>query len=43
MNGYLGRHSRKEGKNGCIEGKIECTLFGIECESVIHVLWECYT
>ena len=23
------------------EGKIECTLCGDECESVVHVLWEC--
>ena len=23
------------------EGKVECPLCGAECESVIHVLWEC--
>ena len=23
------------------EGKSECTLCGAECESVVHVLWEC--
>ena len=23
------------------EGKLECTLCGAECESVVHVLWEC--
>ena len=23
------------------EGKMECTLCGAECESVVHVLWEC--
>ena len=30
----LGRHRGKEGKS-------ECTLCGAECESVVHVLWEC--
>ena len=30
----LGRHRGKE-------GKLECTLCGAECESVVHVLWEC--
>ena len=30
----LGRHRRREGKS-------ECTLCGAECESVVHVLWEC--
>ena len=25
------------------DGRVECTLCGAECESVIHVLWECYT
>ena len=23
------------------EGKVECTLCGAECKSVVHVLWEC--
>ena len=23
------------------EGKSECSLCGVECESVVHVLWEC--
>ena len=23
------------------EGKVECTLCGAGCESVVHVLWEC--
>ena len=23
------------------EGKVECILCGPECESVMHVLWEC--
>ena len=22
-------------------GRVECTLCGAECESVVHVLWEC--
>ena len=30
----LGRHSDRD-------GRIECTLCGAECESVVHVLWEC--
>ena len=30
----LGRHRGRE-------GKVECTLCGAECESVVHVLWEC--
>ena len=32
--GWLGRHRGRE-------GKLECTLCGSECESVVHVLWEC--
>ena len=32
----LGRHSDRDG-----DGKVECTLCGAECESVVHVLWEC--
>ena len=31
LNEELGRH----------RGKSECTLCGAECESVVHVLWEC--
>ena len=31
LNEELGRH----------RGKLECTLCGAECESVVHVLWEC--
>ena len=29
------------GRHGGREGKVECTLCGAECESVVHVLWEC--
>ena len=25
-----------------VEGRVECTLCGAECESVVHVLWECF-
>ena len=32
LNEELGRHRRRE-------GKVECTLCGAECESVVHVLW----
>ena len=28
-------------RHGGREGKLECTLCGAECESVVHVLWEC--
>ena len=34
LNEELGRHKGRE-------GKVECTLCGAECESVVHVLWEC--
>ena len=34
LNEELGRHRGREGKS-------ECTLCGAECESVVHVLWEC--
>ena len=34
MNEELGRHRGRE-------AKLECTLRGAECESVVHVLWEC--
>ena len=34
MNEELGRHRGRE-------GKLECTLCGAECQSVVHVLWEC--
>ena len=34
MNEKLGRH---RGRNG----RTECVLCGDECESVVHVLWEC--
>ena len=34
MNEKLGRH---RGRNG----RTECLLCGDECESVVHVLWEC--
>ena len=34
LNEELGRHRRREGKS-------ECVLCGAECESVVHVLWEC--
>ena len=36
LNEELGRHRGRE-------GKVECTLCGAECESVVHVLWECPT
>ena len=34
LNEELGRHSDRD-------GRVECTLCGAECESVVHVLWEC--
>ena len=34
LNEGLGRHRGREGKS-------ECTLCGAECESVVHVFWEC--
>ena len=34
LNEELGRHSGREGKG-------ECSICGAECESVVHVLWEC--
>ena len=34
INEELGRHRGREEKS-------ECTLCGAECESVVHVLWEC--
>ena len=34
LNEELGRHRGREGNS-------ECTLSGDECESVVHVLWEC--
>ena len=34
LNEELGRHRGREGKS-------ECALCGAECESVVHVLWEC--
>ena len=34
LNEELGRHIGRE-------GKLECALCGAECESVVHVLWEC--
>ena len=34
LNEELGRHSDRD-------GKVECTLCGAECESVVHMLWEC--
>ena len=34
LNEELGRHRGRE-------GKVECILCGAECESVMHVLWEC--
>ena len=36
LNEELGRHRGREGKSAC-------TLCGAECESVVHVLWECST
>ena len=34
LNEELGRHRGREGKS-------ECTFCGGECDSVVHVLWEC--
>ena len=34
LNAELGRHSDRD-------GRVECTLCGAECKSVVHVLWEC--
>ena len=34
LNEELGRHSDRD-------GKVECMLCGAECESVVHMLWEC--
>ena len=34
LNEELGRHKGRE-------GKVECTLCGAKCESVVYVLWEC--
>ena len=34
LNEELGRHSDRD-------GRVDCTLCGAECESVVHVLWEC--
>ena len=34
LNEKLGRHRGREGKS-------ECILCGAECESMVHVLWEC--
>ena len=40
---YTGGHGLNEelGRHRGREGKVECTLCGAECESVVHVLWEC--
>ena len=34
LNEVLGRHRGRK-------GKVKCTSCGAECESVVHVLWEC--
>ena len=34
LNEELGRHRGREGKS-------ECSLCGAQCESVVHVFWEC--
>ena len=34
LNEELGRHSDGD-------GRVQCTLCGAECKSVVHVLWEC--
>ena len=31
------------GLNEELNGRIECTLCGAECESVVYMLWECST
>ena len=38
-----GTHGLNEelGRNRGREGKLECTLCAAECESIVHVLWEC--
>ena len=36
LNEELGRPSDRD-------SRVECTLCGAECESVVHVLWECST
>ena len=36
LNEELVRHSDRD-------GRVECMLCGAECESVVHVLWECST
>ena len=36
LNEEIGRHRGRE-------GKVECSICGAECESVVHVLWECPT
>ena len=34
MNEEVGRHGGRD-------GKVDCSVCGAECESVVHVLWEC--
>ena len=29
------------GRHRCREGKVECSICGAECGSVVHALWEC--
>ena len=36
LNEELGRHRGREGKSECVLCGVE-----LECESVVHVLWEC--
>ena len=37
-----GTHGLRElGRHRGREGKLKCTFCGAECESVVHVLWEC--
>ena len=38
-----GTHGLNEelGRHGGREGKLECSICGAECESLVHVLWEC--
>ena len=38
LNEELGRHRRRNGRTECVLCGDEC---GDECESVVHVLWEC--
>ena len=38
-----GTHGEELGRHSDRDGRVECTSCGAECESVVHVLWECST